>query len=149
MSRKTFLLCVFAILLGLGACLAMELPWDAVLEHPQWATRALSGAAAWGCVLGLLGFARHCLNAGGAALSYLRESSLPIYILHSTMAGLFDAAGEQILKINAQFRTFHILGALDYAISGAYRTEPSFQRYLSARAEALQEQGIDVDIWKY
>ncbi len=70
-------------LLGLGACLAMELPWDGVLEHPQWATRALSGAAAWGCVLGLLGFARHCLNAGGAALSYLRESSLPIYILHS------------------------------------------------------------------
>jgi len=70
-------------LLGLGACLAMELPWNTVLEHPEWATRALSGAAAWGCVLGLLGFARQYLNAGGAALRYLRESSLPIYILHS------------------------------------------------------------------
>ncbi len=70
-------------LLGLIACLAMRLPWDAVLAHPQWATRALSGAAAWGCVLGLLGFARQYLNAGGGALCYLRESSLPIYILHS------------------------------------------------------------------
>ena len=62
---------------------------------------------------------------------------------------LLDPTGKEILKINAQFRTFHILGALDYAISGAWRQEPSFQRYLSARAEHLREQGIDVDIWKY
>jgi peptidoglycan/LPS O-acetylase OafA/YrhL len=71
-------------LLGLAACLAMELPWQAVLDQPELATRALSGAAAWGCVLGLLGFAKqHLCAAGGAALRYLRESSLPIYILHS------------------------------------------------------------------
>jgi peptidoglycan/LPS O-acetylase OafA/YrhL len=61
----------------------MTLPWEAVLNRPELAIRALSGAAAWGCVLGLLGFARHHLNGSGAALAYLRESSLPIYILHS------------------------------------------------------------------
>jgi len=72
-----------AALLGLGACLAMTLPWEAVLDRPEVATRALSGAAAWGCVLGLLGFARQYVTAGGSALRYLRESSLPIYILHS------------------------------------------------------------------
>jgi hypothetical protein len=33
-------------------------------------------------------------------------------------------------------------------LSRAYRTEPSFQRYISARAEALRERGIDVDIWR-
>jgi glucan biosynthesis protein C len=70
-------------LLGLGACLAMTLPWDAVLARPEVVTRTLSGAAAWGCVLGLLGFAKQYLGAGGAALRYLRESSLPIYIVHS------------------------------------------------------------------
>ena len=70
-------------LLGLGACLAMTLPWQALLDHPELATRALSGAAAWGCVLGLLGFAKQHLTAGGPALRYLRESTLPIYILHS------------------------------------------------------------------
>jgi len=70
-------------LLGLAACLAMELPWQAVLDRPELAVRALSGAAAWGCVLGLLGFARQHLTAEGTALRYLRESSLPIYILHS------------------------------------------------------------------
>ena len=70
-------------LLGLAACLAMALPWQAVLGHPEVAIRALSGAAAWGCVLGLLGFAKQYLTADGAALPYLRESSLPVYILHS------------------------------------------------------------------
>ena len=70
-------------LLGLAACLAMTLPWHAVTSHPEVAIRALSGAAAWGCVLGLLGFAKHYLTADGAGLGYLRESSLPIYILHS------------------------------------------------------------------
>lgn len=62
---------------------------------------------------------------------------------------LFDPEGGVIMKINAQFRTFHILGALAYASSGAYHEEPNFQRYLSARAEEIREQGIDVDIWKY
>lgn len=62
---------------------------------------------------------------------------------------LFEPGGRVIMKINAQFRTFHVLGALAYASSGAYREEPSFQRYLSARAEEIREQGIDVDIWKY
>lgn len=70
-------------------------------------------------------------------------------ISYSPAIVLFDAAGKEVMKINAQFRTFHILGAFDYLVSGAYRTEPSFQRYLSARAEAIREQGIDVDIWKY
>jgi hypothetical protein len=70
-------------LLGLAACLSMELPWQAVLDRPEIAVRALSGAAAWGCVVGLLGFARQHLTADGAALRYLRESSLPVYILHS------------------------------------------------------------------
>jgi peptidoglycan/LPS O-acetylase OafA/YrhL len=61
----------------------MALPWHAVLGHPEMVIRALSGAAAWGCVLGLLGFAKQYLTADGAALRYLRESSLPVYILHS------------------------------------------------------------------
>ncbi len=62
---------------------------------------------------------------------------------------LLDADGSNIINITSQFRTFHVLGALEYATSGAWRDEPSFQRYLSARADHLREQGIDVDIWKY
>jgi peptidoglycan/LPS O-acetylase OafA/YrhL len=76
----------------------MTLPWHEVLERPEVAVRALSGAAAWGCVLGLLGFAKQYLTAGSAALRYLRESSLPIYILHSPAIVL---VGYWVIQIDA------------------------------------------------
>ncbi len=85
-------------LIGLAACVAMELPWQAVLDRPEIATRALSGAAAWGCVIGLLGFARQHLTAEGPALRYLRESSLPVYILHSPAIVLI---GYWVIQIDA------------------------------------------------
>ena len=31
--------------------------------------------------------------------------------------------------------------------SGAYRTEPSFQRFLQAKAERMRERGEPVDLW--
>ena len=37
----------------------------------------------------------------------------------------------------------------DYVLTGAYRTQPSLQRYLSTRSEQLREAGYDVDIWSY
>lgn len=62
---------------------------------------------------------------------------------------LLDNMGNEALKISAMFRTFHILSAFDYVSSGSYLTEPSFQRFLSARAEHIMSTGKDVDIWKY
>ncbi len=37
---------------------------------------------------------------------------------------------------------------MDDVLSEAYRDEPSFQRYISARAAAIREKGIDVDLWR-
>jgi thioredoxin-related protein len=62
---------------------------------------------------------------------------------------LFDAKGKEILRWEAGFRVFHTAGMLDYVASGGYRTEPNFQRFLSARAEAIRETGRDVNIWRY
>ena len=62
---------------------------------------------------------------------------------------LMDASGNEVIKISAMFRTFHILGAFDYTASEAYLLEPSFQRYLSERAEHIIQSGKNVDIWKY
>ena len=42
----------------------------------------LGGVVGWGCVLALLGAFRQWQNAHGPALVYLRDSALPIYILH-------------------------------------------------------------------
>ena len=47
------------------------------------------------------------------------------------------------------FKTFHVLGVFDYVASKAYVHEPSFQRYLSERAEHIQATGKDVNIWSY
>ncbi|MEJ2178239.1 MAG: thioredoxin fold domain-containing protein [Gammaproteobacteria bacterium] len=61
----------------------------------------------------------------------------------------FDATGQRIITIDAMFKTFHILGVFDYVASSAYLEEPSFQRFLTERAEHIRSTGEDVDIWKY
>ena len=60
----------------------------------------------------------------------------------------FDSSGHEIFRLDAYLRAFHFASALDYVASGAYRTEPSFQRFLQARAERLREGGQTVDVWE-
>ncbi len=60
---------------------------------------------------------------------------------------LFDRAGKEVMRSGAYLRTFHLQSVFDYVLSGSYGEEPSFQRYISARADHLREQGIDVDLW--
>ncbi len=73
--------------------------------------------------------------------------SLGISYLPSIM--FFDSKGQEVMRIDAQLRTFHIQSVFDYVISGAYKTEKNFQRYISARADKIRELGKDVDIFAY
>ncbi len=59
----------------------------------------------------------------------------------------FDGPTE-VLRVEAYLRPFHLASALEYVASGAYRKEPSFQRFIQARAERLRERGETVDLWK-
>ncbi len=61
----------------------------------------------------------------------------------------FDKEGEYIMQMDSAMRTFHTQSIMAYVLEEAYLSEPSFQRYISARAENIREQGKDVDIWKY
>jgi len=61
----------------------------------------------------------------------------------------FDNKGQEVMRVDAQLRTFHIQSVFDYVISGAFKTEENFQRYISARAEKIREEGKDVDIFAY
>jgi thioredoxin-related protein len=61
----------------------------------------------------------------------------------------FNEQGEYIMQIDSSLRTFHVQSVFAYVVEGAYLEEPNFQRYISDRAEALREQGVDVDIWRY
>ena len=61
----------------------------------------------------------------------------------------FDPNGKEVMRIDTQMHSFHIQSVYDYVLSGAYKTEPNFQRYISARSEKIREHGKTVDIWKY
>jgi thioredoxin-related protein len=60
---------------------------------------------------------------------------------------LFFEGGREVFRIEAYMRPFHLAGSLDYVASGAYKTEPSFQRYLQAEAERMRARGQTVDLW--
>jgi thioredoxin-related protein len=59
---------------------------------------------------------------------------------------LFDG-GREVLRVEGYVRAHHLQSALDYVASGAYRAQPSFQRYLQERTERLRKQGADVRLW--
>jgi thioredoxin-related protein len=60
---------------------------------------------------------------------------------------LFDARGREVFRTEAYLRPFHLSGALDYVSSRAYLREPSFQRFLQAKASDLRARGARVDLW--
>jgi thioredoxin-related protein len=59
----------------------------------------------------------------------------------------FDERGAEVFRLDAYVRPFHLAGALDYVASGAYKTEPQFQRYLQAKADAIRAAGGKVQLW--
>ena len=59
-----------------------------------------------------------------------------------------DAQGREVFRTEAYLRAFHLQSSLDYVASGAYRKQPNFQRYIAARADRLEAQGVHVDLWK-
>jgi thioredoxin-related protein len=61
---------------------------------------------------------------------------------------LFDASGKEAFRVSAYLRSFHLASALEYVASGAFRDEPSFQRYVQQRADRIRARGGDVDLWK-
>ncbi len=78
-----------------------------------------------------------------------REWAAAMGLAYAPSIVFFDRAGEEVMRIEGLLRTFHVQSVFDYVLSSAYVEQPSFQRYISARADRLREEGIDVDIWSY
>jgi thioredoxin-related protein len=60
---------------------------------------------------------------------------------------LFNARGREVLRTEAYLRPFHIAAAFEYVSSGAHAREPSFQRFLQSKADAMRHRGERVDLW--
>ncbi len=61
---------------------------------------------------------------------------------------LFYDGGGEVIRTEAWLKSFHVQSVMDYVASGAYKTQPEFQRYISDRAARLEAQGVHVDIWQ-
>ena len=68
-------------------------------------------------------------------------------IVYAPTWAFFDASGE-VFRVESYTRPFHLASALEYVSSGAYRSEPNFQRFVQARADRLRASGQIVDLWK-
>lgn len=79
----------------------------------------------------------------------VREWARQLGVNYAPGIVIFDAAGIETIRWESSFRVFHTTGMLTYTSSGEYQKEPSFQRYLSAKAEHIRESGRDVNIWRY
>jgi len=59
---------------------------------------------------------------------------------------MFDTTGKEVFRSEAYLRTFHVQSVLDYVLSGAYLKQPNFQRYIQTRADALEAQGVHINL---
>jgi len=76
------------------------------------------------------------------------EWARALNIVYTPSIVFFGTDGREVIRTEAYLRPFHLEGAFAYVSSGAYRQEPSFQRFLQARAERSRRDGRPVDLWK-
>lgn len=79
-----------------------------------------------------------------AAAEFARQ----LKIVYTPSIVFFDPDGREVFRIEAYLRPFHLAGSFEYVSSGAYLKQPSFQRFLQAKAERMRERGEAVEIWK-
>jgi thioredoxin-related protein len=78
--------------------------------------------------------------------STVAEWARELEVKYAPSLVFFDSGGREVFRAEAYLRSFHIQSVMDYVASGAYQEQPSFQRFISARADALEAQGVHVDL---
>jgi thioredoxin-related protein len=71
-----------------------------------------------------------------------------LQVINTPSLVFFDTGGREVFRAEGYLRPFHLAAALDYVASGAYREEPSFQRFVQKRADTQRAAGKTVDLWK-
>ncbi len=92
--------------------------------------------------------AQNITTPGGRDLT-VKQWVAELDIAYTPSVVFFDAAGIEVMRIGAFMKTFHFQSVYDYVLQKAYLQEPSFQRYISERAEKIREAGFDTNIWGY
>ena len=74
-------------------------------------------------------------------------SFTPTTILYNGRdAGATDMRDAEAFRLPGYFKPFHYMSGLEFGASDVYREQP-FQRFVQARFDRLEEQGLDPDLW--
>ncbi|MFZ5557898.1 MAG: thioredoxin family protein [Pseudomonadota bacterium] len=76
------------------------------------------------------------------------EWAKALKVAYAPTVVFFDERGREVFRAEAYLKQFHVQSALDYVASRGYEKQPSFQRFVQARADKLREEGKTVDLWK-
>jgi thioredoxin-related protein len=79
----------------------------------------------------------------------VKQWAIDLDISYTPSVIFFDSGGTEVMRIGAFMKTFHFQSVYDYVLQKAYLHEPSFQRFISERAEKIREAGFNTDIWGY
>jgi thioredoxin-related protein len=77
-----------------------------------------------------------------------RRWARELQVVYAPTLLFLDRDGREVFRSEGYLRPFHLAGSLEYVASGAYRREPSFQRYLRERADAMRSAGRAVELWE-
>ncbi|MDH5571347.1 MAG: thioredoxin fold domain-containing protein [Gammaproteobacteria bacterium] len=78
--------------------------------------------------------------------SKLRDWAKQLDIKYAPSLVFLDRNGAEVFRIEAYLKAFHVQSVMDYVVTGAYKSQPNFQRFIEDRAERLRAQGVNVDI---
>ena len=91
---------------------------------------------------------RDALTTPDGRRSNVEAWARELRISYTPSVVFFDGRGREVFRLEAYVRPFHFAGSFEYVGSGAYRTEPEFQRFLQGRSEHLKAGGDETDLWK-
>ncbi|MBV6475689.1 MAG: thioredoxin fold domain-containing protein [Rhodocyclaceae bacterium] len=78
----------------------------------------------------------------------MRDWARQLKIAYTPSFVFFDAGGREVFRVEGYLRPFHLSSSLDYVASGAYKTQPEFQRFIEARAAARRAKGEKIELMK-
>jgi thioredoxin-related protein len=90
--------------------------------------------------------AERLVTPGGKPLT-AQQWGRELKVAYTPTLVFFDTGGKEVFRAEAYLKPFHLASALDYVASGAYRAQPSFQRFIQGRAEKIRAAGGRVDLW--
>lgn len=76
----------------------------------------------------------------------VKQWATELNIKYSPGMVFFDNESKEVFRIDGYLKSFHVQSVLDYVSSKAYLTQTNFQRYIDARADRLESQGIHIDL---